>query len=70
MQGLDGPPGDKGDDGEAGQPVSVYAFSEGCVIAVKKKKGNCKLIHLFFFKSRVHLDPLESLAPLDHQEKE
>lgn len=23
MQGLDGPPGDKGDDGEAGQPVSV-----------------------------------------------
>lgn len=22
-QGLDGPPGDKGDDGEAGQPVSA-----------------------------------------------
>lgn len=26
MQGLDGAPGDKGDDGEAGQPVSGLYF--------------------------------------------
>lgn len=34
IQGLDGPAGDKGDDGEAGQPVSALVTCKGVITAL------------------------------------
>lgn len=39
IQGLDGPAGDKGDDGEAGQPVSALVTCKGVITALSLLKS-------------------------------